>query len=223
MAASAWKHVRGSAASRRRHSRRSESVRANASLVGQEAPLFKADAVHDQEVLKVSLDEYIGHKYIILLFYPLDFTFVCPTEVTAFSDRHAEFEELDAQVLGVSVDSHFCHLAWTQTDRREGGVGDVAYPLVSDLKRSISSSYGVLSEDGVAFRGLFIIDLEGTIQHATVNNLAFGRNVDETLRTLQAVQYVKEHPDEVCPAGWEPGQATMKEDPRVCSSLHSSD
>lgn len=189
---------------------------AHASLVGKVAPSFTANAVYDQEIIRVSLDEYIGKKYIVLFFYPLDFTFVCPTEVTAFSDRYNEFAELNAEILGVSVDSEFCHLAWTQTDRREGGVGELEFPIVSDLKRTISSSYDVLTDDGVALRGLFIIDLEGVVQHVTINNLAFGRNVDEVKRSLQAIQYVKNHPDEVCPAGWQPGERTMKEDVQVC-------
>lgn len=117
------------------------------------------------------------------------------------------------QVLGVSVDSQFSHLAWIQTERKAGGLGDLAYPLVADLKKEISSSFDVLSDEGIALRGLFIIDKEGVIQHSTINNLAFGRNVDEALRVLQALQYVQENPDEVCPAGWKPGDKTMKPDP----------
>ena len=181
-------------------------------LVGNPAPDFTAEAVHDQEFVDVKLSDYRG-KYVILFFYPLDFTFVCPTEITAFSDRYEEFAELNTEILGCSVDSHFSHLAWIQTDRNAGGLGDIEYPLVSDLKREISKAYDVLSEEGVALRGLFIIDKEGIIQHSTVNNLAFGRSVDETLRTLQALQYVQENPDEVCPAGWQPGDSTIKEDP----------
>lgn len=150
----------------------------------------------------------------MLFFYPLDFTFVCPTEITAFSDRYEEFKKLNTEVLGVSVDSQFCHLAWVQTPRNDGGLGDLAYPLVSDLKREISEAYGVLSEDGVALRGLFIIDKEGVVQHSTINNLGFGRSVDETLRVLQAIQYIQANPDEVCPAGWTPGEKTMKPDPK---------
>ena len=146
--------------------------------------------------------------------YPLDFTFVCPTEIIAFSDRYSEFSDLNTEVLGVSVDSEFSHLAWIQTDRKEGGIGDIAYPLVSDIKKEISSAYNVLDPDaGVALRGLFIIDREGIMQHATVNNLSFGRSVDETLRTLKALQYVQSHPDEVCPAGWKEGDKTMIPDP----------
>jgi peroxiredoxin (alkyl hydroperoxide reductase subunit C) len=153
-------------------------------------------------------------KYVVLFFYPLDFTFVCPTEITAFSDRYSEFSAINTEVLGVSVDSQFSHLAWVQSPRKEGGLGDLAYPLVSDLKREISTAFGVLSDDGVALRGLFIIDREGVVQHSTINNLSFGRSVDETLRVLQALQYVQANPDEVCPAGWTPGAATMKPDPK---------
>ena len=134
-------------------------------------------------------------------------------EITAFSDRAGEFHKIGAEILGVSVDSQFSHLAWVQTDRKSGGVGDLKYPLVADLKKEISEAYQVLADDGIALRGLFIIDKEGIVQHATINNLGFGRSVDETLRVLQAIQYVQTHPDEVCPAGWKPGAATMKPDP----------
>ncbi|BAY52194.1 thioredoxin peroxidase [Thermostichus vulcanus NIES-2134] len=180
--------------------------------VGQPAPDFEAVAVYDQEFKTIKLSDYRG-KYVVLFFYPLDFTFVCPTEIVAFSDRYDEFAKLNTEILGVSVDSQFSHLAWTQTDRKAGGVGDLKYPLVSDLKKEISTAYNVLTEEGVALRGLFIIDKEGIIQHATINNLAFGRSVDETLRVLQAIQYVQTHPDEVCPAGWHPGDKTMNPDP----------
>jgi peroxiredoxin 2/4 len=182
--------------------------------VGQAAPDFTATAVVDQEFKTIKLSDYRGKKYVVLFFYPLDFTFVCPTEITAFSDRYAEFSGIDTEVLGVSVDSEFSHLAWIQTDRKSGGVGDLNYPLVSDIKKTISEAYNVLDPDaGVALRGLFIIDKDGIIQHATINNLAVGRSVDETLRTLQAFQYTQSHPDEVCPAGWTPGAKTMNPDP----------
>jgi peroxiredoxin (alkyl hydroperoxide reductase subunit C) len=181
--------------------------------VGQTAPAFSATAVYDQEFKSIKLSDYRG-KYVVLFFYPLDFTFVCPTEITAFSDRYGEFKALNTEILGVSVDSEFSHLAWIQTDRKAGGLGDLSYPLVADLKKEISTAYNVLDPDaGVALRGLFIIDPEGVIQHATINNLAVGRNVDETLRVLQAFQYVQSHPDEVCPAGWKPGEKTMNPDP----------
>lgn len=181
--------------------------------VGQPAPEFTATAVVDQEFKDIKLSDYRG-KYVVLFFYPLDFTFVCPTEITAFSDRHQDFSAIGTEILGVSVDSPFSHLAWIQSDRKSGGVGDLNYPLVSDIKKEISLAYNVLdSNEGVALRGLFIIDKDGVIQHSTVNNLSFGRSVDETLRTLQAIQYVQSHPDEVCPAGWQPGDKTMNPDP----------
>ncbi|GAB4138108.1 MAG: peroxiredoxin [Cyanobacteria bacterium J069] len=181
--------------------------------VGQTAPDFTAEAVVDQEFKTIKLSDYRG-KYVVLFFYPLDFTFVCPTEITAFSDRHADFKAINTEILGVSVDSVFSHLAWIQSDRKSGGVGDLNYPLVADIKKEVSAAYNVLDpEAGVALRGLFIIDKDGVIQHATINNLAFGRNVDETLRVLQAIQYVQSHPDEVCPANWKPGDATMNPDP----------
>ncbi|MEM6251983.1 MAG: peroxiredoxin [Cyanobacteria bacterium P01_D01_bin.156] len=181
--------------------------------VGQLAPDFTATAVVDQEFKTIKLSDYRG-QYVVLFFYPLDFTFVCPTEITAFSDRYSEFKDLKTEVLGVSVDSEFSHLAWIQTERKAGGLGDLAYPLVSDIKKEISSAYNVLEpEAGVALRGLFLIDKEGVVQHATINNLSFGRSVDETLRVLQAVQHVQSHPDEVCPAGWTPGDKTMNPDP----------
>lgn len=181
--------------------------------VGTLAPDFSATAVYDQDFMDVKLSGYRG-KYVVLFFYPLDFTFVCPTEITAFSDRYDEFKAINTEVLGVSVDSQFSHLAWIQTDRKSGGVGDLHYPLVADLKKEISAAYNVLDPDaGIALRGLFIIDKEGVIQHATINNLAFGRSVEETLRVLQAIQHVQAHPDEVCPAGWKPGDKTMNPDP----------
>ncbi|WP_353929912.1 peroxiredoxin [Okeanomitos corallinicola TIOX110] len=181
--------------------------------VGQQAPDFTATAVYDQEFKTIKLSDYRG-KYVVLFFYPLDFTFVCPTEITAFSDRYEEFKKLNTEVLGVSVDSEFSHLAWIQTDRKSGGVGDLNYPLVSDIKKEISATYNVLDPAaGIALRGLFLIDKEGVIQHSTINNLAFGRSVEETLRTLQAIQHVQSHPDEVCPAGWQPGEKTMVPDP----------
>lgn len=203
---------------RTQSSKRSFVVRASSELplVGNTAPDFEAEAVFDQEFINVKLSDYKGKKYVILFFYPLDFTFVCPTEITAFSDRHGEFEKLNTEVLGVSVDSVFSHLAWVQTDRKSGGLGDLKYPLVSDVTKSISKAYNVLIPDqGIALRGLFIIDKEGVIQHSTINNLAIGRSVDETLRTLQALQYVQENPDEVCPAGWKPGEKSMKPDPKL--------
>ena len=181
--------------------------------VGLQAPDFTATAVVDQEFKDISLSQYRG-KYVVLFFYPLDFTFVCPTEITAFSDRYDAFKALNTEVLGVSVDSQFSHLAWIQTERKQGGLGDIAYPLVADLKKEIASAYNVLDEaEGVALRGLFIINPEGVVQHATVNNLPVGRNVEETLRVLQAFQHVEATPDEFCPANWTPGERTLNPDP----------
>ena len=185
----------------------------NCIRVGQNAPDFSATAVYDQEFKTIKLSDYFG-KYLILLFYPLDFTFVCPTEITAFSDSYTEFQALDAEILGLSVDSEYSHLAWLQADRESGGLGDLNYPLVSDLTKEISLSYNVLTEAGTSLRGLFIVDRQGIIQHALINNLDFGRSVDETLRILKAIRYVQEHPDEVCPANWQPGNLTIISKPK---------
>ena len=189
--------------------------------VGMQAPDFATTAVVDQEFKDITLSQYRG-KYVVLFFYPLDFTFVCPTEITAFSDRYSDFSTKNTEVLGVSVDSKFTHLAWIQTPRNEGGIGDINYPLVSDLKREICQSYNVLNEDGEADRGLFIINPKGVIMHSTINKAPVGRNIDETLRILQAYQYVESHPDEVCPAGWTPGDKTMKEDPKGSKEYFSA-
>ena len=186
-----------------------------------QAPDFATTAVVDQEFKDITLSQYRG-KYVVLFFYPLDFTFVCPTEITAFSDRYSDFSIKNTEVLGVSVDSKFTHLAWIQTPRNEGGIGDINYPLVSDLKREICQSYNVLNEDGEADRGLFIINPSGIIMHSTINKAPVGRNIDETLRVLQAYQYVESHPDEVCPAGWTPGDKTMKEDPKGSKEYFSA-
>nr|AYR06257.1 thiol-specific antioxidant protein [Renouxia sp.] len=187
-------------------------LRNNYIQVGQPAPNFTATAVYDQEFRTIRLCDYLG-KYVILFFYPLDFTFVCPTEITAFSDSYEDFASLNAEILGVSVDSEYAHLAWLQTDREDGGLGNLSYPLVSDLTKTVSKSYNVLNPEGKALRGLFIIDKEGIIQYSVTNNLDFGRSVTETLRVLQAIQYVQSHPDEVCPANWQPGDPTMMADP----------
>ena len=184
-----------------------------ANLVGQKAPEFKLDAVVNGEFKPVSLADYKG-KWVVLFFYPLDFTFVCPTEITAFSDRVEEFKKLGAEVLGVSVDSKFTHLAWINTPRAKGGLGPLGYPLLADLNKEVSRAYNVLLEPpGIALRGLFLIDPDGAVQQQTVNNLPVGRSVDETLRLLQAFQQTKKS-GEVCPANWAPGKDTMKPDPK---------
>jgi alkyl hydroperoxide reductase subunit AhpC len=176
------------------------------------APAFKANAVMpDGAIKEVSLADYKG-KYVVLFFYPLDFTFVCPTEIIAFSDRIADFEALGVQVLGASVDSHFSHFAWRNTPRNVGGIGEIKYPLIADITKSIARDYSVLiEEEGIALRGLFIIDGKGNLRQITVNDLPVGRNVDETLRLVRAFQYTDEH-GEVCPAGWEEGGDTIVPD-----------
>ena len=189
--------------------------------VGQEAPDFSATAVYDQEFKEITLSGLRG-KWVVLFFYPLDFTFVCPTEITAFSDRYQDFSALNTEILGVSVDSKHCHLAWIQTPRNEGGIGDINYPLVSDLKREICQAYNVLNDDGEADRGLFLIIPEGVVMHTTVNKAPVGRNVDETLRILQGYQYVAANPDEVCTANWTPGEKTMLEDPKGSKEYFSA-
>jgi len=178
-------------------------------LVTREAPDFTAQAVMpDNSFAELKLSSYRG-KYVVLFFYPLDFTFVCPSEIIAFDKAVGQFKEKNAEVIGVSVDSHFTHLAWKNTPRDKGGIGQVQYPLVADLAKKISQEYGVLLEGGVALRGLFLIDKEGVVRHALVNDLPLGRNVDEALRVLDALQYTEEH-GEVCPANWRDGEAAMK-------------
>jgi peroxiredoxin (alkyl hydroperoxide reductase subunit C) len=165
----------------------------------------------DGSFQELKLSDYQG-KYVILFFYPLDFTFVCPTEIIAFSDRMAEFTERNVELLAVSVDSHYSHLAWRNTPRTEGGVGDIRYPMVADLNKAIAQSYGVLLPGGVALRGLFLIDRNGIVRHLVVNDLPLGRSVDEALRMVDALQYFEEH-GEVCPADWHRGANTIKPTP----------
>ena len=181
-------------------------------LVNKEAPGFEAVAVVDGDFKEIKLSDYKG-QYVVLFFYPLDFTFVCPTEIVAFNDKVEEFKKRNVQLLGVSVDSQFSHLAWINTPKKDGGLGGHDYPLVADLSKSIATDYDVLLDDaGIALRGLFLIDKEGIVQHQVVNNLPLGRNVDEALRVVDALQFVEEH-GEVCPANWSPGDDTMKADP----------
>ena len=157
------------------------------------APKFTGMACVNGQFKEISLDDYKG-KYVVLFFYPLDFTFVCPTEIIAFSDRVAEFEALNCSVIACSTDSHFSHLAWCEKSRKAGGLGDMNIPLLADKSMAISRAYGVLKEgDGIAFRGLFIIDGNGTLRQITVNDLPVGRDVDETLRLVQAFQFTDKH------------------------------
>ena len=179
------------------------------SLVTRGAPDFTAQAVMpDNTFAELTLSSYRG-KYVVLFFYPLDFTFVCPSEIIAFDKALGQFQEKNAEVIGVSVDSHFSHLAWKNTPVEKGGIGQVQYPLVADLTKSISRDYGVLFDGSVALRGLFLIDKEGVVRHSLVNDLPLGRNVDEALRTLDALRFTEEHGD-VCPANWREGQDAMK-------------
>lgn len=178
--------------------------------VGAKAPEFAGQAVMpDGSFKEVKLSDYKG-KNVVLFFYPLDFTFVCPTEIIAFSEKCEEFAKKNTQLIGVSVDSHFSHFAWRNTPQDQGGIGDIKYPLVSDLSKCITASYGILADAlPVALRGLFLIDKEGTLQHSTINNLPLGRNVDEALRMVDALTYFEEN-GEVCPANWKAGEEGMK-------------
>jgi peroxiredoxin (alkyl hydroperoxide reductase subunit C) len=178
-------------------------------LVTQEAPDFAAQAVMgDNTFEEVKLSSFRG-KYVVLFFYPLDFTFVCPSEIIAFDKALDKFKAKNAEVIGVSVDSHFTHLAWKNTPRDKGGIGDINYPLVADLDKNISREYGILSGESVALRGLFLIDKEGIVRHELVNDLGLGRSVDEAIRILDALQFSEEH-GEVCPANWREGDEAMK-------------
>lgn len=178
--------------------------------VQQKAPDFKAQAVlPDGSFKEVSLADFKGKK-VVLFFYPLDFTFVCPTEIIKFSEKFAEFDKRGVQVLGCSIDSQFSHLAWRNTPRQEGGLGQIQYPLVADVTKDIARSYGVLLEGaGVALRGTFLIDGEGILRHMVVNDLPLGRNVDEAIRMVDALEFFEKN-GEVCPAEWKPGSDTIK-------------
>jgi peroxiredoxin 2/4 len=180
-------------------------------LVGKKAPYFEGDAVVGNDFKKITLNDFKG-KYVCLFFYPLDFTFVCPTELHAFSDKIDEFKKRNCEVIACSVDSKFSHMAWLKTPRNKGGIEGVKYPIISDLHKTIARSYGTLFEDdGVAFRGLFLINKDGIVEHVTINNLPLGRNVDEYIRLLDAMQFHAEH-GEVCPANWKKGETGMKAD-----------
>lgn len=178
-------------------------------LVTKEAPDFTATTVMGDNSFEenFTLSSFRG-KYVVLFFYPLDFTFVCPSEIIAFDKALDRFKEKNCEVIGVSVDSHFTHWAWKNTPVNEGGIGNIKYPLVADLNKTISNQYGVLLPDGIALRGLFLIDKEGVIRHAVINDLPLGRNVEEALRMVDALQFHEEHGD-VCPANWKQGEDAM--------------
>jgi len=181
-------------------------------LVGKQAPEFEAVAVEKDRIIEgFKLSDFKG-QYVVLFFYPLDFTFVCPTELHAFNERLNEFEEKNVKLIGVSIDSHFSHLAWLDTPKSKGGIEGVAYPIVSDINKTISRDYDVLVEDaGIAYRGLFLLDKDHIVRHQVVNDLPLGRNVSETLRMVDALQFTEEH-GEVCPANWNQGDRAMKPD-----------
>jgi peroxiredoxin (alkyl hydroperoxide reductase subunit C) len=182
-------------------------------LVGKQAPDFNATAVFGNNEMKpLKLSDYKG-KYVVMFFYPLDFTFVCPSELIAFDHRLDEFKQRGVEVIGVSIDSQFTHLAWKNTPIEKGGIGQVQYPLVADVKHEICRAFDVEFEAaGVAFRGSFLIDKNGTVRHQVVNDLPLGRNVDEMLRMVDALQFTEEH-GEVCPAGWMKGKKGMTASP----------
>lgn len=178
-------------------------------LVTNQAPDFKATAVMgDNSFVELELSSYRG-KYVVLFFYPLDFTFVCPSEIIAFNKQLDEFKSRNCEVIGVSVDSHFSHFAWKETKVENGGIGNIQYPLVADIKKEISRDYGVLLDQSVALRGLFLIDKEGVIRHSVINDLPLGRSVDEAIRMVDALQFTEKH-GEVCPANWKKGDEAMK-------------
>ena len=182
-------------------------------LVTKPAPDFKATAIMPDNSINdnFKLSDYKG-KYVVLFFWPLDFTFVCPTEIIAHDHRLSAFKEKGVEVIGVSIDSHYTHLAWKNTPVDKGGIGNVQFPIVADITHSITQAYGVEHPDGVALRASFLIDKNGIVQHQQVNNLPLGRNVDEMLRLVDALQYTEEY-GEVCPAGWHPGEKGMKATP----------
>lgn len=184
-------------------------IKAAPTLVTKFAPDFTAETVMpDNRVQKIKLSSYRG-KYVILFFYPLDFTFVCPTEILAFNERLTDLKKVSCEVIGVSTDSTYAHIAWKNTPVKDGGIGRIRFPLVSDITKDIARSYGVLHEDSIALRGLFIIDPKGRIRHALVNDLPVGRSVDEAMRTLSAVQMVDQY-GEFCPVDWKPGDPTLE-------------
>lgn len=179
------------------------------SLVGKKAPYFEAEAAIGSDFKTLSLNDFKG-KHLCLFFYPLDFTFVCPTELHAFNEKLEEFKKRNCELVGCSIDSKFSHNAWLKTPKATGGIEGIKYPILADIHKTIARSYGTLFEDaGVAFRGLFLIDREGVVQSVTINNLPLGRNVDEVLRVLDAMQYHEEN-GEVCPANWKKGEGGMK-------------
>jgi peroxiredoxin (alkyl hydroperoxide reductase subunit C) len=185
----------------------------NSIQIGKRAPNFVTVGVYKNRLGKIRLSDYYGKKYVILLFYPANFTSVSSTELTQLSDRISEFRKLSTQILGISVDSPFSHLHYLLSKRDQGGVASLNYPLISDLSRTITKKYDLLTDDGFAFPGLFIVDKEGIIQYYTVNNLLCGRSINELLRILRSIQYIKENPGQACPVDWKYGNKILYSHP----------
>ena len=181
--------------------------------IGKMAPNFLTIGVYKNRLGKIKLSDYKGKKYVILIFYPANFTSVSPTELTRLSDKISEFRRLSAQILAISVDSPFSHLHYLLLKRNQGGLGELNFPLISDLNQTISQKYQLLTNDGFSFPGLFIIDKEGIIQYYTVNNLLCGRSVNELLRILKSIQYVKQNPGQACPVDWKYGDQILYSHP----------
>ena len=189
------------------------------SLVQKPAPEFNVEAVMPNgESQNLALSSFKGRKYVVLFFYPFDFTFVCPTEILAFSNHIEEFKKRDVEVIGCSIDSGHVHRAWRNTKVEEGGIGNITYPLLADVNKDVARSYGVLLEGGMALRGTFLIDKAGIVRQETINDLPLGRSVEETLRLVDALQHTEKH-GEVCPAGWNKGKQAMKADPKGVASF----
>jgi peroxiredoxin (alkyl hydroperoxide reductase subunit C) len=181
-------------------------------LVGRQAPNFKADAYVNGDFREIQLSEYKSKKYVVLFFYPLDFTFVCPTELHAFQEKMEDFKKRDVEVIGCSIDSKHTHFAWANTPKAQGGIQGVTYPILADIHRTIARDYDVLSDGGMAFRATFLIDKSGIVRHQVINDLPLGRNVDEAMRMVDALQHNEKH-GEVCPANWSAGKDAMKATP----------
>ena len=188
------------------------------SLVQKQAPDFTANAVFPNGETKSTKLSDFKDKYVVLFFYPFDFTFVCPTEIISFSNHLADFEQRNVQVLGCSIDSHHTHRAWRNTKIEDGGIGSITYPLISDVNKTIARDFGVLLDGGMALRGTFLIDRAGVVRQETINDLPLGRSVEETLRLIDALQHTEEH-GEVCPAGWNKGKTALKANPQGVASF----
>ena len=192
--------------------RKEQQTEINTMLVGKKAPEFSASAVVNSEIVNdFSLEQYLGRQYVLLFFYPKDFTFVCPTELIGFQNALPEFEKRNTAVVGCSTDSEFCHWAWVNTPRNQGGIQGVTYPLVADINKEVAAQFDVLADEGdrVAYRGLFLIDKEGVVRHQLINDMPLGRSIDEAIRIVDALQHFEQF-GEVCPMGWHKGEAAMQ-------------